>query len=245
MSETDPGRPPVPVLLEDNHLLAVFKPAGWVVQGARPGDLSLLDALREWIRERDRKPGEAFLAPVHRLDRPVCGVVVLAKRSKAASRLSDQIRRGRLEKTYRAVVEGEVREPGRWRDRLIWDDPARRARVAAGGDPTAKDAELDCRVETAQGGLSVVRIRLITGRKHQIRAQLADRGNPIAGDARYGAIRRIGSRAQVGSAADAAGGAIALVAWSLAFAHPVRPDDEIRVEVPDALDPVPGWMAGD
>lgn len=230
MSETDPGKPPVPVLLEDNHLLAVFKPAGWLVQGSRPGDLSLLDALREWIRVRDRKPGEAFLAPVHRLDRPVCGVVVLAKRSKAASRLSEQIRRGLPEKAYRAVVEGRVREPGRWRDRLAWDDPARRARVVGAGEPDAKEAELECRPLSEEGGRTVVEVRLITGRKHQIRAQLAHRGCPVAGDVRYGARTRL------------AGGAIALVAWSLELRHPVRPEETVRIRLPESVNPIPGWL---
>lgn len=231
MSGTGPD-PPVPILLEDNHLLAVFKPAGWLVQGARPGDASLLEALREWIRVRDGKPGAAFLAPVHRLDRPVCGVVVLAKRSKAASRLSEQIREGRPEKTYRAVLEGELREsPGRIRDTLAWDEPARRARVVPPGAPEAKDAELECSVTSVRKGLSVVEIRLVTGRKHQIRVQLGERGHPVAGDVRYRARTRLPD------------GAIALVAMSLAFRHPVRPEEEVRVSVPDALDPVPGWLA--
>jgi 23S rRNA pseudouridine1911/1915/1917 synthase len=229
MSAAAPGEPPVPVLLEDKHLLAVFKPAGWVVQGARPGDASLLDALSEWIRRRDRKPGAAFLAPVHRLDRPVCGAVVLAKRSKAASRLSEQIREGRLDKLYRAVVEGELREPpGTMVDALAWDEAARRARVVPPGDPGARDAELEVIAAETRGGFTIVDVRLVTGRKHQIRAQLAHRGCPIAGDALYGARGRLSD-------------GVALVCRLLRFRHPVEPDDVV-VEVPDALDPVPDWL---
>jgi len=221
--------PPVPVLLEDKHLLAVFKPAGWVVQGARPEDLSLLDSLRSWIRERDRKPGAAFVAPVHRLDRPVCGVVVLAKRSKAASRLSEEIRNGRFEKAYRAVVEGELRaSPGRIAETVAWDHAARRARVARGGDAGARDAELEVALVAARGGFSIVDVRLVTGRKHQIRVQLAELGHPVAGDSLYGARHRLPE-------------GVALVSWSVAFRHPVEMR-EVRVTVPEPLDPVRGWL---
>lgn len=227
MSGAAPARAPVPIVREDSHFLAAFKPSGWVVQGARPGDNSLLEALREWIRVRDAKPGAAFLAPVHRLDRPVCGIVVLAKRTKAASRLSEEIRAGRFGKVYRAVVEGVPDGGGRIVDRLVWDDDAKRARVArAGGD--GKDASLDWTVLSRHDGLAVVEIELHTGRKHQIRAQLAHAGHPVAGDRRYGARRRLP-------------GGIALVSWRLSFRHPVE-RDEVEVEVPPSLDPVPGWL---
>lgn len=232
MSTTPPGAPPVPVLHEDNHVLGVFKPAGWLVQGARPGDRSVLESLREWIRVRDRKPGAAFLAPVHRLDRPVCGVVVLAKRSKAASRLSEQIREGRFEKTYRTIVEGEMNETaGPFVDPLVWDDAARRARVAEAGAPDARYAELECRpIDGAPAGFTALEIRLLTGRKHQIRAQLAERGHPVAGDGRYGARSSLGE-------------SIALVAGGVRFSHPTRPEEEVRLAVPAELDPFPAWVA--
>jgi 23S rRNA pseudouridine1911/1915/1917 synthase len=218
------------VLREDNHLLAVFKPPGWIVQGARPEQDSLLEALREWIRRRDAKPGEAFLAVVHRLDGPVSGVVVFAKRTKAASRLSREIREGRFEKRYRAVVEG-VPSPSSARlvDALTWDDGARRARVAAPGAADSARAELEYSVVEARGQRSLLEIRLVTGRKHQIRAQLAHRGWPILGDERYGARGRL-----------AAG--IALCSWSVAFRHPVR-EEEVEVTVPAELDPTPAWLS--
>jgi 23S rRNA pseudouridine1911/1915/1917 synthase len=219
--------PPVPVLREDSHLLAVFKPPGWIVQGAGPGQDSLRDALREWIRLRDEKPGEAFLAVVHRLDGPVSGVVVFAKRTKAASRLSTEIREGRFEKIYRAVVEGTPSPAAATlTDRLIWDDGARRARVARGGK--GADAELAYTVVETRRGRSLLDVRLMTGKKHQIRAQLADRGWPILGDRRYGARVRLDE-------------GIALCAFRVAFRHPVG-DAECDIEVPPELDPTRAWL---
>jgi 23S rRNA pseudouridine1911/1915/1917 synthase len=217
------------VLREDSHLLAVFKPPGWIVQGARPDQDSLLEALREWIRVRDDKPGAAFLAVVHRLDGPVSGVVVLAKRTKAASRLSREIREGRFEKEYRAVVEGTPIPPSAaLLDRLVWDDDARRARVVEGSPAGSEAAELAYTVIETQRGRSLLHVRLVTGRKHQIRAQLAHRGCPILGDARYGSRERLDA-------------GIALCAFRLAFRHPVR-DEDVEVAVPAELDPTPAWL---
>jgi 23S rRNA pseudouridine1911/1915/1917 synthase len=223
--------PPVPVLREDPHFLAVFKPPGLVVQGARPEDPSLLARLREWLRVRDAKPGQAFLAPVHRLDRAVCGVVVLAKRSKAASRLSRQIRERTFGKTYVAVVEGAVPAAGgTCRELLAWDDAARRMRVAPPGTPDAKTAELAWAVRERAGNVTVLEIRPVTGRRHQIRVQLAHAGWPVLGDRRYGARGGLPE-------------GIALLSAAITFRHPVREAEEIRVEVPASLDPLPGWLA--
>jgi 23S rRNA pseudouridine1911/1915/1917 synthase len=253
------GAPPVPILFEDSHLLVVFKPPGWVVQGAHEGHgrLSLREELGSWIRLRDEKPGKVFLAVVHRLDRPVSGIVVLAKRTKAASRISKEIRERRFEKIYRAVVEG-VPEPARGKcaGLLRWEDSARRARiVAAHGelgagsglsselseeglveelDPQPKAAKL-ARVELEyallEAGLggALVEVRPTTGRKHQIRAQFAHLGFPIAGDFKYGARSRLPE-------------GIALLAYRVRFRHPVRAED-VMIQVPGELDPTHGWLA--
>ncbi|MGQ0721289.1 MAG: RluA family pseudouridine synthase [Candidatus Eiseniibacteriota bacterium] len=221
--------PPVPVLREDSHLLAVFKPPGWIVQGAGPDQDSLLDALRAWIRQRDEKPGEAFLSVVHRLDGPVSGVVVFAKRTKAASRLSREIREGRFEKDYRAVVEGTPSPmSAALVDRLIWDDDARRARVVEGAPEGSAAAELSYAVLDRRGGRSLLGIRLVTGRKHQIRAQLAHRDCPILGDTRYGSRERLDA-------------GIALCSFRVAFRHPVR-DEDVEVAIPAELDPTGAWL---
>jgi len=221
--------PPVPVLFEDAHVLVVFKPPGWIVQGARPDDPSLLATLRAWIRTRDAKPGEAFLAVVHRLDRPVCGVVVFAKRSKAASRLSDEIRTRRFEKAYRAIVEGTpAASQATLAGRIAWDDPARRARIVEAAE-LGQDAELRYSTVETRGPHSLLSVELVTGRKHQIRAQLAAAGHPVAGDSLYGSDTPLGD--------------VALCAWEVAFHHPTRREDQVRVAVPAALDPFPEWWA--
>jgi 23S rRNA pseudouridine1911/1915/1917 synthase len=222
-----PPKPPVPVVFEDNHILAVFKPPGWIVQGARPEDPSLLETLREWIRVRDGKPGAAYLGVIHRLDRPVSGIVVLAKRSKAASRLSAEIRERRFAKTYRAIVEGIPAKPqGTLVGQLWWDDASRRARCVE-GTTDGQRAELRYRTLETRGGRALLEIELVTGRKHQIRAQLAGVGHPLVGDALYG------SRTSLSS--------VALCAWSVEFSHPVERDRRVVIEVPSEQDPFPAW----
>lgn len=223
--------PPFPVLFEDRHLLVVFKPPGWIVQGAREGDPSLARETADWIRRRDAKPGKAFLAVVHRLDRPVSGVVVLAKRSKAAGRLSEEIRSRRFEKRYAAVVEGlPDPEAGTRVDAIAWEENRGRARV--GGKDGAR-AELRYTTVSAMRTRSRLDIDLITGRRHQIRAQLAAHGTPIAGDRLYGAQSAAGPE-----------GAIALLATSVRFRHPMG-DGTVEVDVPADLDPLGAWLRDD
>ena len=196
------------VLYEDNHLIAVNKPGGLLVQGDRSGEESLMDVVKEYIRERYQKPGNVFLGLVHRLDRPVSGVVLFARTSKAASRLTKQWRAREVRKTYWAVVEGTIKpEQGRIEGHLR--KSGKRVRIAREGDPGAKGAVLEYRTLAHGKGGSLLEIALITGRKHQIRIQLSQAGCPVVGDVKYGAQEFLEDKT------------IRLVARSLNFRHPV------------------------
>ena len=200
------------VLFEDNHCLALNKPAGMLTQGDATGDASLVDWARADLKRRHEKPGNVFVGLVHRLDRPVSGVVVLAKTSKGASRLSEQFRLGSVEKVYWAIVEGMPEgEEGTWSDTLLKDERRNVSRVGRGG----RESTLAWRVVDRWRGRSWLEIRPNSGRGHQIRVQLASRGLPIVGDGKYGASSRV-------SAADG-GHRIALHARSISFRHPTRP----------------------
>ena len=202
---------PLCVLFEDNHLLAVVKPANLLVQGDRTGDATLLDAARAYLKDRYAKPGNVYLGLVHRLDRPVTGVLLLARTSKAASRLSRQFREGTVRKTYLAVTEG-VPEPaeGELEHHLAArGDEHGVTRAATAAFTGSKPARLGYHVLGRAADRALVEVALITGRRHQIRAQLALAGWPVWGDVKYGARRR---RSPAG---------IALHAWRLEVAHPV------------------------
>jgi 23S rRNA pseudouridine1911/1915/1917 synthase len=207
-----------PVIYEDNHLLAIYKPSGMLVQGDRTGDVSLLDLGKRWLKERYHKPGRVFLAMVHRLDRPVAGVVLFARTSKAAGRLSTQFRERSVEKQYLAVVEGVV---SREADRLI-DHIERRHRVSR-VVPTPTDISREARLWYTVLGRdrekSLLQVSLETGRRHQIRIQLSHIGHPIVGDLRYGATMPLPCRE------------IALLAQELSVDHPIR-NDRLRFSSP-------------
>ncbi|MFW6080638.1 MAG: RluA family pseudouridine synthase [Desulfosalsimonas sp.] len=196
-----------PVFHEDNHLLVLYKPSGLLTQGDRTDDISLPELAKQWIKVRYQKPGRVFLAPVHRLDRPVAGVTVFARTSKAASRLAAQFRGGTVEKKYLAVVEGLVPySSGR-----LSDDMERRGPTSVIVDlPTEKSrqAVLFYRVIDTRKDRSFLEIDLVTGRHHQIRAQLANMGFPVLGDLRYGASRPMAERQ------------LALFAKQICFDHP-------------------------
>ncbi len=212
--------PDLCVLYVDNHLLAVDKPAGVLVQADRTGDPSLLEAAREWIRVRFRKPGNVFCGLVHRLDRPASGVVLFARTSKAAARLSDQFRRHAVAKVYRVVVHGRPPKPAdALRNRLLPGREGRRTRIAQG--PTAgRPAVLQYRVLAHRQDLHELEVRPETGRKHQIRAQLAHIGCPVVGDRRYGSRARLHE-----------GRAIALHAEHMTVRHPTR-DEDVDLHAP-------------
>lgn len=171
---------------EDNHLLVVVKPQGKLTQSDETGDLSLQDECKQYIKEKYQKPGEVYLGLVHRLDRPVGGLVAFARTSKAASRLSEQLRVHHMEREYLAVVEGEdLPARGDLRDWLLQGEDGL-VRVVPEGTPGAKEARLHYERLGAREGTALVHLRLETGRKHQIRVQLSHLGYPIRYDMRYG-----------------------------------------------------------
>jgi len=179
--------PPLHVLYEDNHLLAVVKPAGLPTMGTPEGQPTLLTLAKEYVKQHYQKPGNVYLGVVSRLDAPVTGVVLLARTSKAAARLTEQFRTRGVEKSYWAVVEGIV-EPGDGRlvDWLAEDERHRRMHIVGPTMPGAKEARLAYRRLSVANGNSWLEVDLETGRKHQIRLQLSHHGHPVVGDRKYG-----------------------------------------------------------
>jgi 23S rRNA pseudouridine1911/1915/1917 synthase len=201
---------PFEILYEDNHCLALAKPAGWVSAHFQ-GDQETIDrVVKRYLKEKYHKPGNVFLGVVQRLDRPVSGVLLFARTSKAAARLAKQFRDGTVEKIYWAVVEGEVAESARTLETwLRKDNHVGRVAVVNAQAPGSRQARLNFQKRGSHGGLSWLELRPETGRRHQLRVQLAHQGHPIFGDVRYGSNHAFGK-------------AIALHARSLTFAHPVR-----------------------
>ena len=181
----------IDVLYHDNHLLAVNKPAGILTQPSGTSQINLEDLAKAWVKEHYNKPGAVFLHAVHRLDKPVSGVVLFARTSKALSRLQEAMRDKNCKKIYEALVEGVLpEEKGTLEHSLLHDDF--HATVTADTHPEAKKSRLHYHVLKKEKGLSLLRIELETGRYHQIRAQLAASGCPIVGDQKYGSKRVLG-----------------------------------------------------
>jgi 23S rRNA pseudouridine1911/1915/1917 synthase len=199
----------VHILYEDNHLLAVAKPPGLATQGALPGHDSVVDWARRYLKQRYHKPGNVYLGVVSRLDAAASGVVLLARTSRAAGRLAAQFRERRVGKTYWALVEGDPPTAGYCEDWLAPDEPGRRMRTTAAQSPGAQLARLRFRRLGSIPGGAWLEIALETGRKHQIRLQLAERGWPLLGDRKYGSRRPFPQ-------------GIALHARRLIVEHPVR-----------------------
>lgn len=198
------------ILYEDNHCLAVNKPAGIASAHFQEGGEQTLDRLvKEYLKSKYAKPGNVYLGVVHRLDKPVSGVLLFARTSKAAARLAEQFRAGAAHKVYWGVVEGSAGETGELVDWLSKDEQTGRTIVVAPATAGARRAELRYRRLGRYGGLSWLELQPRTGRRHQLRAQLAHQGLPIYGDVRYGARHDFG-------------GAAALHARALTFEHPTR-----------------------
>ncbi len=211
---------PNDILYEDNHLLVVNKHCGDLVQPDPSGESALEDQIKAYIARRDAKPGAVFLGVVHRIDRPVSGAVIFAKTSKALARLNEMIREGRIRKIYWALTEqAPDSDAGELRHYILRDGRTNRSRACDAPRPEAKAAQLRYRTLGFSERYALVEVELLTGRHHQIRAQLSKVGCPIRGDLKYGARRSL------------PGGGISLHSRSVEFEHPVR-REPLRVEAP-------------
>lgn len=199
----------VKVLYEDNHIIVAIKPAGVLSQSDGSSAPDMLTLLKAYIKEEYSKPGEVYLGLVHRLDRPVSGVMVFARTSKAASRLSEQIRMRKVEKIYRCVVNGVLEGEGRLENFISKDEDRNIVTVIDKEKPGFKASYLDYRALDSKDGLTMVEVKLGTGRSHQIRAQMSHSGYPLIGDQKYGDK-------------DKRCKDIALEAYKLSFEHPVK-----------------------
>ena len=211
------------VIYEDNHIIVVEKPVNIPSQGDKTGDLDMLTIIRKYLKEKYNKPGEVYLGLVHRLDRPVGGVMVFAKTSKAASRLSEQVREKIFKKKYLAVVDGKFEEKnGTLEDYLYKDERNNISKVVNKDKKNAKFAKLDYEVLAYNEvkNLSLVKVNLHTGRHHQIRVQLAHAGHSIFGDQKYGTRGK--------------GKQIALWAYELTIQHPITKEEMRFKSLPES-----------
>lgn len=199
------------ILFEDNHILVVEKPPGVPSQEDKTRDSDLLSQVKYYLKQRYQKPGEVYLGLIHRLDRPTGGAMVLAKTSKAASRLSEQMRQKTIQKKYLCLVHG-IPDPseGEWRDFLFKIQKENYVKVVSADKAGAKEALLRYRLVETIEKLSWVEVELLTGRSHQIRVQFSSRKHPLVGDRLYGKGLKPFSRY------------LALWAWELSFEHPVK-----------------------
>ncbi|MDE5874670.1 MAG: RluA family pseudouridine synthase [Muribaculaceae bacterium] len=214
------------IVYEDNHIIVVNKRPGEIVQGDKTGDTPLSEMVKEYIKEKYHKPGNVFCGVVHRIDRPVEGLVIFARTSKALERLNRMLRDGEIHKTYHALVEGKPDElEGLLENYLISDGRINKTFITSPETPGAKKACLKYKTLAVGDRYSLLEINLLTGRKHQIRAQLSATGHPIKGDLKYGARR---------SNPD---GGISLQAHKIEFIHPVS-KEQISIELPELKTPL-------
>lgn len=222
------------VVYEDNHVIIVHKESGEIVQGDKTGDKPLSETVKDYIRDKFHKPGNVFLGVVHRLDRPVAGLVVFARTSKALSRLNEMFRNGVVHKTYWAITKNAPAEPeGTLVNWIVRNEKQNKSYVYDKEVPNAKRAELKYRVIAHTENYHLIEVNLLTGRHHQIRCQLAHMGCVIKGDLKYGAPR---------SNPD---GSISLLSHEVTFIHPVSkmeikaesliPDDRLWRDIAEAV----------
>ena len=221
MDRTHPGN--IQILYEDNHLIAINKRPGDIVQGDRTGDAPLSEILKAFIKKRDNKPGNVFMGVIHRIDRPVSGVVVFAKTGKALSRMNQQLKEKSFQKRYWAIVEKEPQpKEAKLVDFLIKNQQKNRSNASKKERPNSKRAELDYKLIAKSDRYYLLQVDPITGRHHQIRVQLSANGTVIKGDLKYGAKR--GNK-------DAS---ICLHARELRFMHPVKKEETVILAAPPA-----------
>lgn len=201
--------PKINIIYEDNHLLVVEKPVNIPVQKDSSSDIDLITMLKDYRIQNENKKGDAYIGLVHRLDRPVGGIMVFAKTSKSASRLSDQIRQNKFHKTYYAVVNGRPQNEGTFEDYLIKNEKENKSYVTS--KEKGKYSCLEYKLMDTKDNLSLVKINLITGRSHQIRVQFSNRGYPLIGDSKYGNNSNNLN--------------IALFASSITFTHPTTKEE--------------------
>lgn len=217
------------VLYEDNHIIIVNKASGEIVQGDKTGDTPLVETVRAYIKEKYNKPGNVFCGLTHRLDRPVSGVVIFAKTSKALERINNMLQKHEIKKTYWAIVKNTPKQAsGTLVNYLVRNEKQNKSYAYNTEKPNSKRAELNYQIIGQSDRYTMLEVNLITGRHHQIRCQLAAMGCPIKGDLKYGFDR---------SNPD---GSISLHARSVEFTHPVS-KELIRVEAPTPVDNL--WKA--
>ena len=217
------------VVYEDNHIIIVYKESGEIVQGDKTGDRPLSELVKDYIKEKYQKPGAVFLGVVHRLDRPVSGLVVFARTSKALTRLNKMFADGKVHKTYWAIVamRNEEKEENKWKEVTHWlvrNEQQNKSYAYDHEVPRSKKAILRYRVIGHSDRYQLLEVNLLTGRHHQIRCQLAAIGSPIKGDLKYGARR---------SNPD---GSISLLSHKVEFIHPVSKEKiEVTSPLPDDI----------
>ena len=216
----------VKIIYEDNHIIVVEKPVNIPSQGDKTGDEDMLTIIKKYLIEKYNKPGDAYLGLVHRLDRPTGGVMVFAKTSKAASRLSEQIREKKLNKEYLCIVDGKMENnTGIFEDYLVKNEKNNLSKVTDKNNKNAKLAKLEYEVlkYDEKINLSLVRVKLYTGRHHQIRVQFASRNHSLYGDQKYGTRGR--------------GKQISLWAYKLTIEHPITKEPMTFTDIPEPVGP--------